>query len=76
MITEQDMEELRVMLARIETDLRHHIKRTELLEQEVRYWRQDLKPVQEHVVFVRNFGKFITVAAVVGTAIAAFIALK
>lgn len=76
MITEQEMEELRVLLAKIETDLRHHIKRTEMLEQEVRYWRQDLKPIQEHVVFVKNMGKFITVVAAIGTTIAAFIALK
>lgn len=71
-----DIEEIKVLLARIETDLRHHIKRTEMLEEEVRLWRADLKPVQDHVTFVRNFGKFITLSAVVATAIAAFIALK
>lgn len=71
-----DIEEIKILLARIETDLRHHIKRTEMLEDEVRLWRADLKPVQDHVTFIRNFGKFITVAAVVATAVAAFIALK
>lgn len=70
------MEEIRVLLARIETDLRHHIKRTEILEKEVHYWRQDMKPIQEHVIFVRNLGKFITIMATAAGAVAAFFALR
>lgn len=76
MYTEADMEEIRILLAKIETDLRHHIRRTELLEEEVKLWRMDMKPIQEHVIFVKQFGKFVTLAAVVAGAIAAFLALK
>jgi uncharacterized protein (UPF0335 family) len=70
------LQEIAVLLARIDTDLRHHIKRTEMLEEEVKFWRKDLKPIQAHIAFVSIFSKLLLIVAAMGGAIAAFLALK
>lgn len=65
----QDLTEIKVSLAEIKVDLRHHIKRTELLELEVKEWRNDMKPVQKHVTMVNGAGKLLGTASII-TAIA------
>lgn len=70
---EQHLSEIKVHLAEIKVDLKHHIKRTELLEKEVGAWRQDLKPIQRHVNVVNGVGALLLMAAAVGSAVAAYI---
>ncbi|NIO76034.1 MAG: hypothetical protein GTN69_09180 [Armatimonadetes bacterium] len=64
----EELQEIKIILARIEVDLRHHIRRTDILE-------ESLKPIQDHVTFIRNLGKFIVGLAAVAVAVAAFLAL-
>jgi len=72
----EDLQEIKVLLAEIKTDLRHHIKRTDMLDEEIKIFRKVLQPIREHVSFVGTLGRFVTIAAAVAMAIAAFIALK
>jgi hypothetical protein len=72
---EKELTEIKVTLAEIKVDLRHHIKRTELLENEVREWRSDIEPVQKHIGFINGLGKLLGILAVLSTAVAGTIAL-
>lgn len=73
---EDKMTAMMVVLARIESDLKHHIKRTALLEDEVRSWKQILLPIQAHVTLVQSVGRVILGLAAIAATIAAFLALK
>ncbi len=59
---------LNVVTAKQEVNLQEHMRRTELLEQEV-------LPIKSHVEQVRGVGKFLAFLAVIGGAIAAFLAI-
>jgi hypothetical protein len=48
-----------VTLAAQAKDIAHHIRRTDLLEAEVRAGADAMKPVQEHVARVKNVGWFL-----------------
>lgn len=63
------------MLAKIETDIRHHIKRTDLLETDVRMWRKDIEPIQKHVGFVNGLAKLSIVAAACATVVGVLVAI-
>ena len=69
----QDVALTRVDISEIKTDLRYHIKRTDILENQV-------KPVTEHVKFVKNLGKFISWSVGIFTALGglylAYLAIK
>jgi archaellum component FlaC len=41
------------------SSLDHHIYRTELAEENIELLRKDMKPVQNHVQFVKNVMKFL-----------------
>ena len=66
---QKDIEQIKVDMAEIKVDLKHHIKRTELLEDEVRAWRNDLKPVQKHVTIINGLGHILLWAAAISGAI-------
>ena len=72
---EKDLTEIKVHLAEIKVDLRHHIRRTEILEGDVRSWRKDILPIQKHVTIVSGVFKLLLAATVVATAVAALIPL-
>lgn len=72
---QEDINEIKIVLTKIETDLRHHIKRTDILEDEVRAWRKDFEPIQKHVGFVNGLGKLLLVVAALTTTIVGFVAL-
>lgn len=65
---QDELEEIKLILTEIKTDLKYHIKRTDLLE-------EALRPVQKHVNFVNGFGKFLIIAAAVTTAVVSIVAL-
>lgn len=72
---DKELTEIKVHLAEIKVDLRHHMKRTELLEDEVRAWREDLKPVQRHVNVVRGLGTVLMIVAAVAGSIGTVLAV-
>lgn len=70
------LQEIVVILARIESDLAHHIKRTELLEEEVRGWKSSMLKVTAHIALVQGLGKVLIGLAAVGATLAAFLSIK
>ena len=72
---QKELTEIKVHLAEIKVDLKHHIKRTELLEGEVREWRRDMDPVKKHVTVVSGIGKLLGILAMVAGATAAIVSL-
>ena len=66
---------IQIDIAAIRTDLNYHIKRTDVLESEVKEWRRDIEPVQKHVTFINSLGKLLAFLAIVGTAVAAIISI-
>jgi len=71
-----DIHDIKITLAKMETDLRHHIRRTDLLQDEVKHWRKDLKPIQTHVAFINGLSKLLLVLAAVAGAIAAIMTIR
>ena len=72
---QNDINEIKITLGKIETDIRHHIKRTDLLEDEIRKWRHDMEPIHKHVGFVNGLGKLSIVLAAISTVIIGALAL-
>lgn len=64
----EELDDIKLILTEIKTDLKYHIKRTDLLEEAFR-------PVQKHVNFVNGFGKFLVITAAVTTAVVSIVAL-
>lgn len=58
--------------ALIKADLQEHMRRTIIAEDNIERLALAMAPVQEHVAFIRGFGKFLTIA---GTVIAGLAAL-
>lgn len=62
----EDMTDVKVILARQEENISHHIKRTDLLEENVELlrdeMRKDLSPIKRHVQTVNNLLLFIGAA--------------
>ena len=72
---EKDITEIKILLAEIKVDLKYHIKRTDLLDVELRALREDLEPVERHVAFVTGLGKFVIFIAIIATATAGVISI-
>lgn len=51
---QDNMGEMKEILARNTSDIEHHIKRTDLAEQNLELLREDLKPIKNHVSFVKG----------------------
>ena len=58
-----DIVDVKVILAKQEENIKHHIKRTDLLEENVEIlrdeMRKDLRPIKKHVQSVGNLLKFV-----------------
>lgn len=50
---QDDVEEIRAIVSRMEGDLKYHIKRTDLLEAK-------FEPVEDHVKFIRQLMRLVT----------------
>jgi uncharacterized protein YoxC len=72
------IEEIRADIAEIKVDLRYHIKRTDLLDDDLKQQRKELKPVVKHVEQMQgalNLVKVLGVILSVVLAVAAVVAL-
>ena len=56
-------------LALQEEQLRNHIRRTQLAEENLDLLRKDFKPVENHVHFVNTLSKLVALIAAAGSAI-------
>ena len=63
-----DINEIKILLAKQEESLRYHIKRTDLAEDNMALLRDELKPIKNHVALVnavlRIFGAFAAIVSV------------
>lgn len=48
-IIERDIGEIKITMAKVEENLRHHIYRTELAEENIKLLREQFEPVETHV---------------------------
>lgn len=69
---QEDISEIRQILARQEESLKLHIYRTELAEENINLLRKQVEPVKKHVDFINNLGKIVLVAAALATALKHF----
>ena len=65
-----DITQIKILLAEIKSDLKYHIKRTDLLDGELKHMRKDMEPVEAHVRFVTSLGKLLAVLVAGAAAIA------
>lgn len=68
-----DVAEIRVIQARMEGELKHHIRRTDLAEENLSLLRAEVEPVKAHVDFINNLAKFFVGLIAAGGSIAAII---
>lgn len=59
-----------VTLAKQAADVEHHIRRTDLLETRVEQIATDVRPIREHVLYLRGIGWFLVALAGVASAVA------
>ena len=71
----EELQEIKVILAKIEVDLRHHIRRTDILEDSMKELLKEIKPVQRHVSVVNAIGKLMLGISAISAAIATILSL-
>lgn len=62
---QSDVVELKITQQVILKDIEHHIKRTQIAEENIELLRAELKPVQDHVVQVNGIGKFLGISGII-----------
>lgn len=62
---EQKLDKLTEIQTYIQMDVAEHIRRTEIAEDNIKEIAKEIKPIQEHVAFLRISGKLLgTLAAI------------
>lgn len=61
----EDISELKIITAKQEENLKEHIRRTELAEENLQLLRQEMQPLKEHVVAINGVLKVIGVISVI-----------
>jgi uncharacterized protein with PhoU and TrkA domain len=67
--------DMKVDLAEIRKDLNYHIMRTDQNDEKIELIAKEIKPIQEHIAFLRYSGKLVTILAAVAGAVVALIQL-
>jgi hypothetical protein len=64
-----DISELKITVAKQEENIKEHIRRTELAEENLQFLRQEIQPLKEHVVTINGVLKIIgTISIIIGSA--------
>lgn len=75
--TQEDISEIKITLAAHKESLDYHIRRTDLLEEQIELMRGELEPVQDHVKGIKFLAKVIgVVSLLVGILVGLFEILK
>lgn len=72
---EDKLDEVLRVQVEMQRDVAHHIYRTELAEGNIEKIANEIKPIQEHVAFLRGLGKLVMAVAAIGAALATIIQL-
>lgn len=57
----EQITEIKVSQARTEVIMEHHIKRTDLSEENLELLREEFKPIKAHVQFINYLAKCLTI---------------
>lgn len=68
--------EIQVDIAEIRKDLNYHILRTGQNEEMIEIIAKEIKPIQEHVAFLKYSGKLITVLTAIAGVVVAYLQLN
>ena len=71
----EDISELKITSAKQEENIKEHIRRTELAEENIQLIREEIKPLKEHVVAINGTLKIIGILSIVFGCITAIIEL-
>jgi len=63
----EDMSDIKVILGKQEENIAHHIKRTDLLEENIKLLKEEISPVKEHVHRAEGALKLIGTLGVLAT---------
>jgi len=72
---ESDVTELKIISAKQEENLKEHIRRTEIAEENISLIREEVRPLKEHVIVVNGVLKVLGVISVIVTSIAGFLGI-
>lgn len=61
----EDISELKITTAKQEENLKEHIRRTELAEENLQMLRQEIEPLKQHVIAINGVLKIIGLISVV-----------
>lgn len=61
----EDISELKITTAKQEENLKEHIRRTELAEENLQMIRQEIEPLKQHVIAINGVLKIIGLISVV-----------
>jgi hypothetical protein len=68
-----DVSELKVTSAKQEENLKEHIRRTEIAEENLDLIRKEIEPLKEHVIVINGFLKIIGAISVIVGSVAGMI---
>lgn len=68
----EDVSELKITSAKQEENLKEHIRRTELAEENLQILRQEIEPLKQHVATINGILKIIGIISVIIGSIAGF----
>lgn len=61
----EDLSELKITVAKQEENLKEHIRRTELAEENLQMLRQEIEPLKQHVTVINGILKIIGIISVI-----------
>lgn len=61
----EDISELKITTAKQEENLKEHIRRTELAEENLQMLRQEIEPLKQHVIAINGVLKVIGLISVI-----------
>jgi hypothetical protein len=61
----EDISELKITTAKQEENLKEHIRRTELAEENLQMLRQEIEPLKQHVIAINGVLKIIGLISVI-----------
>lgn len=71
--TSEDITDIKIVIARQEESLKHHIRRTDLAEENMALLREEMKPIHAHVNYINGALKFVGLLSLVAGFVASVI---
>lgn len=72
---ESDIVELKITSAKQEENLKEHIRRTEIAEENITLIREEIRPLKDHVIVVNGVLKVLGIVSIIITSVAGFLGI-